>query len=97
MALRTTRSEVTFLAPFTLAELDEPQPAGSYQVETDEDIIEGNERTVYVRVATLLYLERSGTTTVVTINPDGLRDALARDSILAAAEADPSNREDLRA
>lgn len=86
MAVRTTRSEVTFLAPFVLAELDEPQPAGSYVVETDEEIIEGNERTAYVRVATLLYLESGAMTRVVSIDPTGLQAALANDALAAAAD-----------
>jgi hypothetical protein len=54
MAMRTTRSEVTFTASFNLPELEAPQPAGTYKVETDEEIVEGNERTVYVRRAILL-------------------------------------------
>ena len=86
MAVRTTRSEVTFLAPFVLAELDEPQPAGSYVVETDEEIVEGNERTVYVRVATLLYLEKGAITRVVTIDPKGLQAAVANDALAAAGD-----------
>ena len=85
MATRTTRSQATFLAPFVLAELDEPQPAGTYDIETDDEIVEGNERTVYVRVATLLYLENRGTTRIVTIDPKGLQAALAQDAMVAAA------------
>jgi len=56
MAMRTTRSKVTFTASFNLPELEAPQPAGTYKVETDEEIVEGNERIVYIRRATLLYL-----------------------------------------
>jgi hypothetical protein len=84
MALRTTSSKVTFLAPFVLAELDDPLPAGSYRVDTDEEGIEGNERTVYVRVATLLYVEKGATTRIVTIDPRGLEAAQAQDARLAA-------------
>jgi hypothetical protein len=84
VAVRTTRSQATFVAPFTLPELDGPQPAGTYDVETDEEIIEGNERTVYVRVATLLYLESGAETRIVTVDPQGLQAALARDAHGAA-------------
>lgn len=79
MALRTTKSSVTFRAPFELRELDEAQPAGTYDIVTDEEIVEGNERTVYIRVATLLHLRKGGTTRIVTIDPAGLQAALVKD------------------
>lgn len=79
MALRTTKSSVTFAAPFKLPELDEAQPAGTYDVVTDEEMIEGNERTVYIRVSTSLYVKHGGTTSVVTVDPKGLQAALDRD------------------
>jgi hypothetical protein len=46
VTIRTTRSQVTFARPFTLAEMDAPLPPGTYDVDTDEEVIEGNERTV---------------------------------------------------
>lgn len=80
MAIRTTRTQVTFNAPFMLTELDGVQPAGTYDVETDEEAFEGNERTVYVCIATLLRIRSSGSTSTVTINPAGLQAALERDA-----------------
>jgi hypothetical protein len=80
MAMRTTRSEVTFSAPFILPELEAPQPAGTYKVETDEEIVEGNERTIYIRKATLLYVVHGGSTSVITIDPANLAAALSRDA-----------------
>jgi hypothetical protein len=77
MAERTTRSTVTFAAPFKLKELDEVQPAGTYDIDTVEQGYEGNERTVYVRTATLLYIRTGGTTRTVTVAPEGLQEALA--------------------
>jgi hypothetical protein len=79
MPLRTTRSQVTFSAPFSLAEIDEIQPPGTYDVDTEEEIVEGNERTVYIRVATLIHLRTEFTTRTVTVNPKGLEAALAKD------------------
>jgi len=79
MTLRTTRSTVNFTAPFTLKALAGPQPAGLYDVETEEEIVEGNARTVYIRIATLLYVRSPGMTRTVTIDPDDLRRALAED------------------
>ncbi len=82
-AIRTTKSRVTFRAPFSLRGIDGVQPAGSYDVDTDEEAIEGNGHTVYRRVATILYLTSHGVTLSCTIRPDDLAAALARD---AAAE-----------
>jgi hypothetical protein len=79
MAIRTTRTQVTFRAPFSLPELDGLQPAGTYDVETDEEAIEGNERTVYLRVATLISIHSLGSTRTVTIDPASLEAALLRD------------------
>ena len=72
MALRITRSHVTFDEPFKLKGRDEILSAGSYDVETDEEIIEGNERTVYRRVATRLYLRSTGMTRAITVDPKEL-------------------------
>lgn len=55
MAVRTTRTQVSFSAPFSLPEVDELLPEGTYDIETDEEVHQGNERTVCVRVATLLH------------------------------------------
>jgi len=78
MTLRTTKSFVTFAAPFSLAGIQEMQPAGRYEIETDEEIIEGNGRTGYRRVATLLILRHHGMTQTVTIDPTELEAVLAR-------------------
>lgn len=80
MVIRTTHTQVTFNAPFTLPELDGVQPAGTYDVETDDEAFEGNERTVFVRVATALRVRSSGLTSTVTVNPTGLQAALDRDA-----------------
>lgn len=77
--LRTTRASVTFKSPFRLSVFDEPLPAGQYDIDTEEEAVEGNERTVYVRVATLLQLRTSGKVQTVTIDPQELATALAAD------------------
>jgi hypothetical protein len=79
MAIRTTRTKVTFQAPFVLPELDGPQPPGTYDVETDEEAIEGNEHTVYVRVATLLQIRSPGCTRTVTVDRASFEAAQLRD------------------
>lgn len=77
--MRTTRSTITFTAPFRLAGVAETHPAGSYDVETDEEVIEGNGRTVYRRVATLLFVREGNMTRMLTVSPVDLDAALARD------------------
>jgi len=79
MTVRTTRSSVTFRSPFRLPGIDELQPAGTFDIEIDEDAIEGNEHTVYRRVATILYVRSGGTTQAFTVDPEDLRTALAKD------------------
>jgi hypothetical protein len=54
--MRTTRETLTFDAPFTLMALDEMQPAGSYAVDIDEELIEGLSFLAYRRVGTTIYL-----------------------------------------
>lgn len=83
MALRTTPSSVSFSRPFELKGVDGPLPAGSYEVETEEEIIETMHRTVYVRVATLLIIRSTGMTRTVTVDPGDLETALERDRGIA--------------
>jgi hypothetical protein len=89
MPIRTTRTQVTFCSPFSLPELDGDQPAGTYEIETDEEAVEGNERTVYVRVATLLHIHSPGSTRTVTIDPAGLAAALERDAAIGTSVIGP--------
>jgi hypothetical protein len=41
MTMRTSQETVTFRRPFSLSGLDQLQPAGSYTVETSEELLEG--------------------------------------------------------
>jgi hypothetical protein len=54
--MRTTRETLTFDQPFSLAALDEVQPAGTYSVDVDEELIEGLSFLAYRRVSTTIYL-----------------------------------------
>ena len=83
MNVRTTSKTVTFMHPFSLAGTDEVQPAGTYTVETDEELLQPSSLPAYRRIATLLRLERNtGTvlTQIVETNPAELAGALARDA-----------------
>jgi hypothetical protein len=53
---RTTGTRVTFFRPFKLNAMDSAHPAGSYVIETDEELLEGLSRPVYRRTATYIVL-----------------------------------------
>jgi hypothetical protein len=84
MIVRTTTRTVTFARPFMLKGIDEEQPAGSYTVETDEELLEGASVPAYRRIATLIRLPgRPGSTVlgyVVDIDSAELTAALEKDA-----------------
>lgn len=79
MSFRTTRSSVSFNAPFSLKGIDGELPAGSYDIETDEEIIEATDRTAYRRIATLIHIRTHAQTRSCAVDPDDLEAALERD------------------
>ena len=56
MTMRTTSRTVTFIHPFNLSGMDEEQPAGTYTVETDEELLQTSSLPAYKRVSTLMRL-----------------------------------------
>lgn len=68
--------------------MDEPHPPGTFNVDTDEEVIEGIERNAYVRVATLLYLHDGSRGRLLTVDPAILQQALDRDASGTAALGD---------
>ena len=93
MTTRTTKTTVTFTRPFSLSGFEGQQPAGSYSVETDEELLEGVSFPAYRRMATMMQLQSaasldgrgSGVLQVAVIDPEQLAAALAAD---AAPDAD---------
>jgi hypothetical protein len=83
MTVRTSRKSVTFSRPFSLIGIDEVQPAGTYTVETDEELLPGLSFPAYRRIATLIFLRSRGggaiVEEVVNIDPLELQAAQARD------------------
>lgn len=62
MTMRTSRKSVTFRRPFSLTGIDDVQPAGTYTVETNEELIEGLSFPAWRRTATVFLLRApSGT------------------------------------
>ena len=74
---------VTFMQPFSLADIDGIQPAGTYRVQTVDVSIENLSLLAYRRVSTTIELPCVGTTSlrrqVMTIDPVELEAALTRD------------------
>lgn len=83
MTVRTTETTVTFKRPFSLPELDQPQPAGTYRVITDEEEISGLSFVAFRRIATMLRLPSLATTgrreETVNIDANELSAALTAD------------------
>jgi hypothetical protein len=84
MTVRTTSRTVTFMHPFNLSGVDEVQPAGTYTVETDEELLQTLSLPAYRQISTLMRLpaRRTGAmlTQIVEINALELAAVLARDA-----------------
>jgi len=87
MMNRTTSKTVTFRHPFVIDGFDGPQPAGSYTVETAEELLQALSFPAWRRLYTTIRIPGSAGASVVgqvaIIDPDALDTALALD---AAAE-----------
>lgn len=85
MTTRTIQKTAIFTRPFLMPRLGAVQPAGSYLVETDEELLMDVSFPVYRRVRTLMHLhEVSGDpriTGIANIDPDELEAALLRDAL----------------
>jgi hypothetical protein len=80
---RTTRKSITFSRPFELAGVDEKFDAGTYEVETVEELIEGLSFLAYRRVATTIEIPAKILggfgRQVLTIDPKDLEVAIGED------------------
>ncbi len=86
---RTTNRTVRFARPFTLKNVEGEHPAGTYEVEIDEDLLPGLSFPVYRRVEARITLPfnamgASGHQTV-RVTLEELEAALARDAAAASA------------
>ena len=81
---RTTRKSVTFLHPFSLAGIDEKLEAGTYIVETLEELVDGLSFVAFRRVSTTIVTAGKGygqgARQVVTIDPRDLEAAQEKDA-----------------
>ena len=78
--MRTKRESVTFDRPFSLGAVDGVQPAGTYAVDVDEELMEGMSFLAYRWAATTIYLPLraggSGSVQAVRVDPRELDAAL---------------------
>lgn len=79
MPLRTTSKTVTFQRPFLIGGFDQPQAAGTYRVDTEEEQIDAVSHPAWKRIATVIELKKADAIEYQHIDPDELQDALVRD------------------
>ncbi|TMJ49125.1 MAG: hypothetical protein E6G85_22340 [Alphaproteobacteria bacterium] len=79
MTIRSRKEIVTFRHPFQIRGIDRLLPAGSYEVITDEEMIEGLSFASFRRVATMMMVpaaaSRGSTMEMVSIGSVDLSDA----------------------
>ena len=84
MTIRTTRHAVTFARPFFLSGIGEEQPAGTYTVETDEEMLDTATAPAFRRLTTVIRLPgRPGSMVleqIVDIDHAELKAALDKDN-----------------
>jgi hypothetical protein len=83
MDIRTRREKITFRRPFLLQVIGRSLPAGTYEVITDEELIEGLSFPVYRRVSTMVFAPAtppSSAIEMLTVDPHELAAALERDT-----------------
>ena len=76
--MRTHRNTVVFGRPFRLKGIGRVLPPGSYQVVTDEELIEGLSFPVWHRVSTAIIIpaEQASSIEIVAVDPRDLQAAL---------------------
>ena len=82
MLTRSQRTTIVFRRPFVLKGLDRPQLAGTYDVETEEELLEGLSFTAYRRVLTTMTPRSHAPGTVMQallVDPAELEKAQAAD------------------
>jgi hypothetical protein len=92
MTTRTTTKQVTFRRPFVLTGFEAVQVAGTYTVETDEEMIDALSYPVWRQTGTTLHLHRAGATEFVPIDPEELSRALLRDGAQPEIGLDTATR-----
>ena len=79
MTARTTSRTVNFVRPFILEGFAREQPAGSYVVLTEEEMMDTLLSQAWRRASTVIRLPTPAGTQDVTVDPEQLNAALLRD------------------
>ena len=87
--MRTTKTEVTFRGSFILNRSVGELPAGSYNIEIDEEEILTSGRTGYRRTAIYFFVEKDRSTRMISVEPADFESALSRDAEKRAYWASP--------
>jgi len=82
MSTRTHRTTCCFTRPFMLRGVDHVLPAGTYEVVTEDELIDGLSFPVYRRLSTVMFVPGVSPSRLemVTIDPLDLTDAQERDA-----------------
>lgn len=86
MVTRTKSHTVTFLRPFILDGFERIQAAGSYIVDTEEELMQTVLFPTWKRLSTVIRLKILGATEHLPVDPEQLHEALMRDG----AQQDPT-------
>lgn len=92
MTIRTARTTVTFGHPFALAGIAGLLPAGTYEIDTDEEMVDAMSLVAWRRIATTIHIRRDGATQAWTIDPADLDAIRRRDAGLAAPRLEPNGK-----
>ena len=88
---RTHRTTSAFARPFRLRGVDHVLPAGSYDIVTEDELIEGLSFPAYRRVSTVMFVpgQLASSVEMVTIDPLDLAAAQAEDADQQPKETPP--------
>ena len=99
MLTRTSHSQVTFRRPFRLSGMDAAAPAGTYELDLEEERLDTLTVEAWRQTAVILRIAGAGVTEHVAVDPQDLREAIERDSddrADSSAPPDPQRRALLR-
>jgi hypothetical protein len=85
MTIRSRREAVTFKHPFRIRGVDRLLPAGTYEVITDEESIEGLSFAAFRRIATMILVPGAGSASVLEMISIGSVDLADAQRIDASA------------
>ena len=89
MTIRSRREVVTFKHPFRIRGIDRLLPAGTYEVITDEESIEGLSFAAFRRIATMILVPGAGSASVLEMISIGSVDLADAQRIDASAPNGP--------